>query len=67
MTQITISEWAATHSVPLRTAQQWAKDGTIPARKKKIAYQIITDRLIKTWVVDSDTNPPSEQEDVFAR
>lgn len=59
--ELPISEWADLNGVPLRTAQQWAKNKTIRAKKKKLSYQVQTTRLIETWVVNCDIKPPSSQ------
>ena len=56
MPQIHLDDWAASKGVPQRTAQRWAKEKLIPAKKQKITKQIV-----KTWlgyVIDEDEPLP---------
>jgi len=59
--EIPLAEWAEEHGIKLRTAQGWAKNKAIVAKKKKIAVQMTVSRLVTTYVVAENMEPPSLQ------
>lgn len=58
MPEILLKDWAFRRGVPYRTAQQWAKEEQIPARKKK--KTIVMEKTWKCYVIDEDATVPGE-------
>lgn len=56
--EIPLSEWAEENRIPLRTAQSWARTGKIKAKKKKMAINVVTTRLVETYMVRENTKKP---------
>lgn len=59
-TEVPLKEWAAAKNVPLRTAQEWRKNGKIAARRVKTKRQVVVTRTVPEYVVRLDVNPPDD-------
>lgn len=56
MPKIHLDDWAVKNGIPHRTAQRWAKEKLIPAKKQKIQKMVL-----KTWlgyVIDENEPKP---------
>jgi len=54
---ISLEEWAQKNNQPKRTAQQWAKDGTL--RAKMVKTSVWVERKIKKYMIDQDEKCPA--------
>jgi predicted site-specific integrase-resolvase len=58
MPEILLKDWAARKGVSPRTAQQWAKERLIPAKKKR--KSIVMEKTWNCYVIDEDATIPGE-------